>query len=117
MTAAATILPAPCDAPRSGSLSALAALLFLGIPVIAAHAQVQDSLVEIIVTAQKREQNLQDVGTSIAALTSEQIQQLGLTDTDVHRAANTGRRDVPVLAGRHQYRDSWSIPNVICGST
>ena len=38
-------------------------------------------LEEIIVTAQKREQNLQDVGISVTAYTGEQIRELGLADT------------------------------------
>jgi iron complex outermembrane recepter protein len=42
------------------------------------------ALQEIIVTAQKREQNLQDVGTSITALSGSQLQQLGLRNaTDI----------------------------------
>ncbi|MYF49823.1 MAG: hypothetical protein F4220_06715, partial [Gammaproteobacteria bacterium] len=32
---------------------------------------------EIVVTAQKREQNVQDVGIAISALTGEQMRQLG----------------------------------------
>ena len=42
------------------------------------HAQV---LEEIVVTAQKREQLLQDVGISVTAFSDEQIKQLGLTST------------------------------------
>jgi len=34
---------------------------------------------EIVVTAQKREQNIQDVGIAISALTGEQMEQLGFT--------------------------------------
>ena len=37
-------------------------------------------LEEIVVTAQKREQNLQDVGIAISALSGEQIEQLGFTN-------------------------------------
>ncbi|MGH8244998.1 MAG: TonB-dependent receptor [Gammaproteobacteria bacterium] len=43
-----------------------------------AQAQV---LEEIIVTAQKREQSMQDVGISVTAYTGEQLEELGLTDT------------------------------------
>ena len=47
----------------------------------AAHAAV---LEEIVVTAQKREQNLQDVGVSVTAFTGDQIARLGFTNsTDV----------------------------------
>ena len=38
-------------------------------------------LEEIVVTAQKREQNLQDVGISITALSGNQLQNLGMTNT------------------------------------
>jgi len=39
-----------------------------------------DKLAEIVVTAQKREQNLQDVGTSVTAFDANSLQQLGLKD-------------------------------------
>lgn len=35
---------------------------------------------EIVVTAQKREQNVQDVGIAISAVTGEQMRQLGYTN-------------------------------------
>ena len=38
-------------------------------------------LEEIIVTAQKREQNLQDVGISVTAFSGEQLDNLGATNT------------------------------------
>jgi iron complex outermembrane receptor protein len=38
-------------------------------------------LEEIVVTAQKREQNLMDVGIAITALTGNQVRQLGMLDT------------------------------------
>ncbi|MCC7411884.1 MAG: TonB-dependent receptor [Gammaproteobacteria bacterium] len=56
-----------------GSLFALALL------VSTAHAQV---LEEVVVTAQKREQSLQDVGISVTAFTGDQLHALGLTSTD-----------------------------------
>ena len=37
-------------------------------------------LEEIIVTAQKREQNIQDVGIAITAFSGEQMRQLGYTN-------------------------------------
>jgi iron complex outermembrane receptor protein len=44
----------------------------------------EGALQEIIVTAQKREQSLQDVGISVAAFTGEQLQQLGIKSaTDI----------------------------------
>lgn len=39
-----------------------------------------DKLAEIVVTAQKREQKLQDVGTSVTAFDANSLQQLGLKD-------------------------------------
>lgn len=41
-----------------------------------------DSLGEIIVTAQKREQNIQDVGIAITALGSDQLRRAGIADSD-----------------------------------
>lgn len=63
--------------PFSVSLiSILAATLLL--TGVNAGAQV---LEEIVVTAQKREQNLMDVGIAITALTGEQVRELGMRDT------------------------------------
>ncbi len=42
-------------------------------------APADDQLSEIVVTAQKRDQNLQDVGVSIAAFTGDQLKNLGVT--------------------------------------
>ena len=49
-----------------------------------AAAQTTSGLEEIIVTAQKREQSLQDVGIAVTAFSDKQIRELGFTDsTDV----------------------------------
>lgn len=48
--------------------------------VLAAPAAAQ-VLEEIIVTAQKREQELSDVGISVTAFTGEQVRELGMTNT------------------------------------
>ena len=49
-----------------------------------AQSAVSDKLAEVIVTVQKREQNLQDVGTSVTAFDSNTLERLGLKDvTDV----------------------------------
>ena len=51
---------------------------------LAADAGADDKLAEITVTAQRREQNLQDVGTSVTAFDANALQQLGFNDvTDV----------------------------------
>ena len=57
-------------------ISILAATLLL--TGMNAGAQV---LEEMVVTAQKRSQNLQDVGIAITALTGDQVRQLGMLDT------------------------------------
>ncbi len=59
------------------------AVLLGGLPALS-YAQV---LEEIIVTAQKREQDISDVGISITAFSGKQLQQLGMTNTrdiDMH---------------------------------
>ena len=64
-----------------------AALLYasmLSLPVYSAVLE------EIVVTAQKREQNLQDVGISVTAFSGNQIRELGYTNT-IDIAAQTPR--------------------------
>lgn len=53
---------------------ALLTLFALALPAQAAIIE------EVVVTAQKREQNVQDVGIAISALTGEQMEQLGFTN-------------------------------------
>jgi iron complex outermembrane receptor protein len=48
---------------------------------LAAGAARAEVLEEVVVTAQKREQNLQDVGLSVTAFTGEQVRELGFTTT------------------------------------
>ena len=73
---------------RQASLTAIATAV-LAFP---ATARAQDSidadaLSDIVVTAQKREQNLQDVGVAVSALGSETLSSLGITDAkDIARA-------------------------------
>jgi hypothetical protein len=51
-------------------------------PALAAEAEVGDgSVEEIIVTANRRAENLQVVPTSVYAITSEQLKDLGVTST------------------------------------
>src|SRR5690606_25997577 len=60
----------------------IAALLFVAAAPAAAQTQTtRGALEQIIVTAQKREQSLQDVGVTITAFTGDQIQDLGFTNT------------------------------------
>ena len=51
---------------------------------LAAEAEAEDKLAEITVTAQRREQNMQDVGTSVTAFDAHALEQLGFKDvTDI----------------------------------
>ena len=53
-----------------------------------AQVELQDELDDIIVTAQRREQSLQDVGVSITALSAAQIQEQGIVSSaDIGRVA------------------------------
>lgn len=58
-------------------LTAGLAIAVIGLPILS-YAQ---ELEEIIVTAQKREQNLQEVGIAVTAFSNEQIRELGFTNT------------------------------------
>ena len=60
----------------ANSLLSGALLLFLSCPVLA-----QGVLEEVIVTAQKREQSLQEVPIAVTAISSGELETLGLTDT------------------------------------
>ena len=54
--------------------TALAACLAFGMPSIAAAADGARAIEEIVVTARKREENLQDVGLSVSALGQQEIE-------------------------------------------
>ncbi len=58
--------------------AAVATIAALGLATGISHAQVLD---EVIVTAQKREQSVQDVGISINAFTGDQMKALGVQDS------------------------------------
>lgn len=68
---------------KTGPEATLPAVAALALLNVAAHAAQTDSVLleEITVTAQKRDQNVQDIGISITALTSEQLRQFGYTST------------------------------------
>ena len=58
-------------------------IIFTVIPLIgsvAPHAQEQGYLEEIIVTAQKRQQNIQDIPVAVTALSGEHLVEHGITD-------------------------------------
>ncbi|MCP5198627.1 MAG: TonB-dependent receptor [Gammaproteobacteria bacterium] len=58
---------------RAGLATAIAA-------IVAAPSVSAEVLEEVVVTAQKREQSVQDVGISVTAFTGEQLSQLGYTN-------------------------------------
>ena len=62
--------------PLSGLTLCSAIALSLAI-TLPSHAAIIE---EVVVTAQKREQNVQDVGIAISAMTGEQMEQLGFTN-------------------------------------
>lgn len=65
-------------------IAAIATALPVPATVLAQNARLE----EIIVTAQKRQENLQDVGLSVTALSADQIQDLGITSsTDIARVS------------------------------
>lgn len=64
--------------PKNQQLIAMLSLASLAAPAFAAPDG--DGLAEIVVTAQKREQSLQAVGTSITAFDGAALQKLGITD-------------------------------------
>lgn len=59
--------------------TAASALLFAGCAMLASGPQAA-VIEEIVVTAQKREQNVQDVGIAVSALTGNQMEQLGFVN-------------------------------------
>ena len=60
-------------------LPACIAVFSLFLP-LATFAQIEELLEEIIVTAQKREQNIQDIPVAVTALSGEQLVEYGITD-------------------------------------
>ena len=58
------------------------------LPLTAFAEDTQGALEEVIVTAQKREQNLQDVGVSVTALSGQQLRDFGIVNSkDVAKLA------------------------------
>ena len=60
----------------------VAAAVLSGAIAVPQVAAAQESLDEIVVTASKRAENLQDVPISVTALSSESIEHLGISDFD-----------------------------------
>ncbi len=67
---------------------ALGATAFIAALAVPGLVQAQAALEEVVVTAQRRQQNLQDVGVSVTALGTEEIRDLGITNSmDIGRVA------------------------------
>lgn len=62
---------------QSSVIQAVLAVAVLGLPVLSYSQELE----EILVTAQRREQNLQEVGVSVTAFTDRQIRELGFVNT------------------------------------
>jgi iron complex outermembrane recepter protein len=67
--------------PRIHPIAIAVLASIAGGPAAAQDPQPSGVLEEITVTAQKREQSLQDVGIAVTAFTGDQIQRLGFTNT------------------------------------
>ncbi|MGB7738532.1 MAG: TonB-dependent receptor plug domain-containing protein, partial [Steroidobacteraceae bacterium] len=82
--------PLTSAARASGSIAgAVAAALAMGapLPALAQQAGASSGIEEIVVTAQRREENLQDVGIAVTALGGEMLTDLNITTaTDITRA-------------------------------
>ena len=65
---------------RGTLAGALAALIAAGAVWAADQGSAPTSLQEVVVTAQKREQNLQDVPISVMALSGQDLQDAGVTN-------------------------------------
>ena len=65
--------------PHNKTLVILSAIALFAMTPTVTYSQDSVVLDEIIITAQKREQSLQDVGVSITAFTGEQLKELGHT--------------------------------------
>jgi iron complex outermembrane receptor protein len=92
---------------RSVSLALLATSTVPVTPLLAQSASSDTELEEVIVTAQKREQRLQDVPVSITALSADQLVALKLNSgTDLQkytpnlRISNAGNEDQPKISIR-----------------
>jgi iron complex outermembrane receptor protein len=65
--------------PKNTTLVILSVIVLFAMTPMITYSQDSVLLEEIIITAQKREQSLQDVGVSVTAFTGEQLKKLGYT--------------------------------------
>jgi iron complex outermembrane receptor protein len=72
------------------------------LPIAAATVNAQTSVLEeVVVTAQKREQNIQDVGITMNAMSGEQLQALGVRTSDELAVFTPGVHISGALAGQN----------------
>ncbi len=69
------------DKVSKGQLRALPSAILLGVASLTSVSTSAAVLEEVVVTVQKREQNLQDVGVSVSAFSGDQMKALGVTDS------------------------------------
>lgn len=68
---------------RSGSLRRITGAVASLAPLAVMAQEVPEGVLqEVVVTAQKREQNLQDVGISVAALSANELKSMGISSVD-----------------------------------
>src|SRR6185437_2677932 len=72
-------------------------------PAAAAAAGSTATLQELVVTAQKREQNLNDIGMSVQAASGEKLTQLGITSTEDLKKIIPGFEVTPNYYGTNVY--------------
>ena len=84
-------------------LTVLAAALapFFAAPVLAADTATTSVLEEVVVSAQKREQNIQDVGIAMQAFNGDQLKALGVTSSVDVAAFTPGVHISGALAGQN----------------
>ena len=110
------------SATATCALATLAVLSTVGAPAWAQTAQASNAadstLQTVIVTAQRRKQNIQEVGISITALSGTQLSELGIRDTDTIAnmtpglfAANLGSQGITTFTLRGVSQNDFSDQN------
>lgn len=108
----------------TGASPGLAIAISAALAASTSPATAQEILGEVTVTAQKRQQSIQDVGIAITAMTGEQLDQLGLTRSSdiaavapgVHLAYQNGgqvRQFTIRGVGQNDFGDHAEPPNAV----
>ncbi len=111
---------------RNGMLSyAIGTTFLFGASVSSVHAQGESAVMEeVVVTAQKREESIQDVGIAITAFSGEQLDTFGFTSsTDiatltpgVHLSGNNGGNTLQFTVrgvANPEFADLLETPNAV----